>query len=299
MIKSFTYILLSATICTNAIAQTVRKQLDDINVQATLSQTTLTVGDTVELRIEATTPEGTTLSIDDGSSFGSFSIVDSKTLLDIPSDTGRKWTWSMQLDTFDASATALDGVVINWSSPSGENGSITLDPIPIEIKSVAGDSLADMTIRDIKAPVALFTKSANFAIIASIVIALALCLLLYRFFRGNKPALSPNEKAMSAIQELKGTHLEVHSFYTSLSDIVRHYLEAQFHIAASGQTTREFLNAAKQNPRLEQTDRESLGSFLVAADLVKFARHEPGNNVNEEAINRAETFIQETAKVSL
>ena len=111
--------------------------------------------------------------------------------------------------------------------------------------------------------------------------------------------MSPNEQAMYAIRELKNTPLEVHSFYTSLSDIVRHYLEGQFNIAATGQTTREFLNAAKKNPHLEQTDREALGSFLVAADLVKFARHEPGSNVNNEAIHRAEIFIHETAEAAL
>ncbi len=297
--KLTTTILLLATLSSSVAAQTVSTTQHGINVQATLSPTSITVGDIVALRIEATTPVGTTLSLENEHAFGSFTIVDSITLLDIPSETGRNWTWSMQLDTFDAATTSLSGIVIDWARPSGENGTIRLDAIPIEIKSVAGESLVDMTIRDIKAPVVLFTKNVTFAIIASIATALALCLLLYRFFRGNKPAVSPNERALSAIQELKEAHLEVHSFYTSLSDIVRHYLEGQFHIAATGQTTREFLHAAKQNPRLEQTDRESLGSFLVAADLVKFARHEPGDNVNEDAIHRAEKFIQETAEVAL
>ncbi len=294
----FTNILILTTLCSSAFAETIRTSQDGIDVQATLSPTSFTVGDIVELRIEATTTEGTTLSIKDDGGFGSFTVVDSNTLLDIPNKTGRKWTWSMQLDTFDASTTSLSGIVVEWARPSGENGAITLDSIPIEIKSVAGDALSDMTIRDIKGPVALFTKSVRSAFLASVVIVIALCFLLYRFYKSNKPSLTPHEQAMSAITELKNAHLEVHSFYTSLSDIVRHYLEGQFHIAATGQTTREFLNAAKQNPHLEQTDRESLGSFLVAADLVKFARHEPGNNLNDDAIRRAEVFIQETAEVA-
>ncbi len=297
--KLFANILLLTTLCSSAFAETIHISQDGIEVMATLSPTSFTVGDSVELRIEATTAEGTTLSMENVRSFGSFTVVDSKTLLDIPSEIGRTWTWSMQLDTFDASATSISDIVIDWARGSGENGAITLDSIPIEIKSVAGDSLANMTIRDIKAPVALFTKNVTFAIAASVVIALALCLLIYRFFKGNSPSMSPNEQAMYAIRELKNTPLEVHSFYTSLSDIVRHYLEGQFNIAATGQTTREFLNAAKKNPHLEQTDREALGSFLVAADLVKFARHEPGSNVNNEAIHRAEIFIHETAEAAL
>jgi len=99
---------------------------------------------------------------------------------------------------------------------------------------------------------------------------------------------------MAGIENLKNTNFEVHSFYTSLSDIVRHYLEGQFNIAATGQTTREFLIASKQSSHLEQSDRQSLTTFLVAADLVKFARFEPSVDTCNDAITEAKQFITAT-----
>jgi hypothetical protein len=256
------------------------------------------VGDPVELLIYATSPKGTTLSLSDVDAFGSFTIVDSQNLLDIPVADGRSWTWSMQLDTFDAETTSLEGITIDWSNDSLRTGSIELESIPVTVYSVAGDSLHEMSLRDIKGVVPLFSKNTLLPIAFSVLIITGLCWLLFRFIKGNKPTLSAQEQALLAITELKQANLEVQPFYTTLSDIVRHYLESQFNISAKGQTTREFLIAAKQNPRLEQHDRDSLGSFLVAADLVKFARHEPSTTTATEAIHKAEVFIYETTEVA-
>ncbi len=299
MIRYLTLIFVTTSICTSALAETVHHSQNGIEVQVTLTPTDIVVGDAVELNILATSPEGTTLTLEDNASFGSFTIVDSHNLLDIPTEQGRSWTWSMQLDTFDATTTSLEGISVNWSKASGQNGSIAIEAIPVTVKSIAGNDLQEMSLRDIKGAVPLFSKNTILPIAFSVVIVSALCWLLYRFIKGNKPTLSAQEQALLAITELKQANLEVQPFYTTLSDIVRDYLEGQFKIAATGQTTREFLNAAKQNPRLEQYDRESLGSFLVAADLVKFARHEPGTTVASDAIQKAEVFIQETAEVAV
>jgi hypothetical protein len=256
------------------------------------------VGDPVELLIYATSPKGTTLSLSDVDTFGSFTIVDSHNLLDIPIVDGRSWTWSMQLDTFDAETTSIEGITIDWSNASLQTGSIEIEPIPVKVNSVAGDSLQNMSLRDIKGAVPLFTRSTLLPIGFSILIVTTLVVLLFRFVKGNKTTMTAQEQALLAITELKQANLEVQPFYTTLSDIVRHYLEGQFNISATGQTTREFLNAAKNNPRLEQHDRESLGSFLVAADLVKFARHEPSTSTASDAIHKAEVFINETTEVA-
>ena len=104
---------------------------------------------------------------------------------------------------------------------------------------------------------------------------------------------------MLDIKSLKEQTLDVQPFYTMLSDIVRQYLVGQFKISATGQTTREFLNAAKQNPHLEHSDRASLGSFLVAADLVKFAQYNPSSTAAKDAIHLAEVFITNTQEVAV
>ena len=72
--KLFANILLLTTLCSSAFAETIHISQDGIEVMATLSPTSFTVGDSVELRIEATTAEGTTLSMENVRSFGSFTV---------------------------------------------------------------------------------------------------------------------------------------------------------------------------------------------------------------------------------
>lgn len=293
----FTYsILLLACMCTTASAETVRLTEGELVVAVTLAPTHITVGDPVSLLIEANAPAGFSLSLPDKDTYGEFTVVASKQLLDIPTSEGRSWTWSMQLDTFDAQAISLEGIAIDWNSDKGKTGTLAIPSFEVNVQSVAGNDLQSMSIRDIKGAVPLLSKSSILGFIASGVTGIALIVLLVRFYKGNKPLLSPHEKAIKAIAELKHSNLDVQPFYTTLSDIVRHYLEGRFQIPATGQTTREFLNDAKQNTRLEHCDRESLGTFLVAADLVKFARHEPTANINDEAIYQAEAFIVETSE---
>jgi hypothetical protein len=106
--------------------------------------------------------------------------------------------------------------------------------------------------------------------------------------------IPPHVKAIVALHALRNSDLDVQQFYTTVSNIVRTYIEERFHIAAAGQTTREFLIAEKENPQLEHCDRKALADFLVASDLVKFARFEPIANTWNDAIDRAEQFVSNT-----
>jgi hypothetical protein len=294
--KIFYSILVLAFVCTVTRAETVRLSEGGVDVTVTLSPTEITVGDLISLHIEAFATADFSLTLTNNDTYGAFTVINRQQLLDIPTDAGRSWMWSMQLDTFDAETTSLEGLNIDWASKNGESGTLSIPPIGVAVDSVAGKSLQTMSIRDIKGAIPLLSNSSLLAFVASGATGIALIFLLVRFFHRNKPALSPHNKAVLAISQLKHANLAVQPFYTTLSDIVRHYLEGRFQIPATGQTTREFLNEAKRNTRLEHSDRESLGTFLVAADLVKFARHEPTKNINEDAIHQAEIFIKETAE---
>jgi hypothetical protein len=270
--KIFYSILVLAFVCTVTRAETVRLSEGGVDVTVTLSPTEITVGDLISLHIEAFATADFSLTLTNNDTYGAFTVINRQQLLDIPTDAG------------------------DWASKNGESGTLSIPPIGVAVDSVAGKSLQTMSIRDIKGAIPLLSNSSLLAFVASGATGIALIFLLVRFFHRNKPALSPHNKAVLAISQLKHANLAVQPFYTTLSDIVRHYLEGRFQIHATGQTTREFLNEAKRNTRLEHSDRESLGTFLVAADLVKFARHEPTKNVNEDAIHQAEIFIKETSE---
>lgn len=278
-----------------AFGETVHIAQDGVMVDVSLEPTTFTVGDSVNLRIEAFAAEGVQLTLPHDDAFGPFIVTDESTLLDVPSEEGRQWVWSMQLDTFDASVSTLQDITVDWTDSAGHSGSIAIHPIPVHVSSVAGDALQEMELRDIKGSLPLFSTLGWWPLILIAIIVLVAIVWSIRFFYlPKKCVLSPHEKAMQAIQELRESHVDVQTFYTSLSNIVRIYIEDRFHISTHDKTTREFLIAEKENPRLEHSDRQALANFLVAADLVKFARFEPKANTWDEAIQCAEQFVSNT-----
>ena len=81
-----------------------------------------------------------------------------------------------------------------------------------------------------------------------------------------------------------------------LTHIVRRYLEVRFSIRAERQTTSEFLaELEKDESPLSDNDRRFLQKFLVAADMVKYARISSDTETFEAAAGRAEKLIRGTA----
>lgn len=290
----FTLSILLA-LCGTTFGETVHTTQDGIQVNATLEPTSFTVGDTVHLRIEAVAQDGVQLSLRHHDAFGSFIVTDESTLLDVPVHEGRQWVWSMQLDTFDASVQAIKDIAIDWTDATGNSGMISIDPIPVTVTSIAGNALQEMELRNIKSAVPLFSKVGWWPVAVISGVALVLIAFAVRFFLPQQNSLlSPHEKAMQSLQSLQGSDHDVQTFYTTLSTIVRTYIEERFQISAHGKTTREFLIAEKENPRLEHCDRKALADFLVAADLVKFARYAPNETMWNEAIRSAKQFVSNT-----
>lgn len=83
---------------------------------------------------------------------------------------------------------------------------------------------------------------------------------------------------------------------SELTDIVRHFLEGQYHLRAERQTTAEFLKDLNHaDSPLPDADKRFLHSFLEAADMVKFARLHADPEMFENAALRAEKLVANTA----
>ena len=287
--------ILTATFLINVgtFANTQHIDQDGVLIDVTLTPSTFLVGETITLKIHALTRDDKKLSLSDELALKQFTVTDEFNLLDIPTEQGRSWHWTLQLDTFDATVTSLSGLSVDWLDVQGDTGSISIKPIPVEVTSAAGASLENQTLRDLKNAVPLYSSS-NWQLATWAFIGVCFVLLTVKLLRKKPVGPSPNEQAMHALQLLQSAKLEPLPFYTELSDIVRRYVEGRFKIAATGQTTREFLTASKQSPHLEQCDRQLLSTFLVAADLVKFARFEPSGDACNKAIIVAEEFISAT-----
>jgi hypothetical protein len=108
------------------------------------------------------------------------------------------------------------------------------------------------------------------------------------------PPIPPHEAALRALQKLRAENLAVEVFYVRLSDIVRRYLEERFQLRAPERTTEEFLRDVSHDGTLTEQHKNLLGAFLTESDLVKFARHRPGEVDRQRAFAAAEKFVEET-----
>ena len=112
--------------------------------------------------------------------------------------------------------------------------------------------------------------------------------------------IPPAEWALRALDALlrDGEAIEgdAREFYYRLTAIVREYVERGFDVAAPEQTTEEFLRNVRADVILGREDKQALGAFLAAGDLVKYARHQPSGDERTAAVDAGRAFIERTAE---
>lgn len=117
---------------------------------------------------------------------------------------------------------------------------------------------------------------------------------------------TPYEWANMQLQKLDQSNLllnnKIKTYYSELTDIVRNYLEKDFHVQAMEQTTDELILKLKAESRVQSYKikpelLEQLSQFLQSADMVKFAKAKPIDiNIREDR-RFAMFFIDELYKI--
>lgn len=140
------------------------------------------------------------------------------------------------------------------------------------------------------------------------ILAILLFLLAFYFYKRmkeNKPLnikfsfrkkLTPFERAVKDIETLKGngaSHSENQKdFYSSLTDILRNYLESRFGFNAKEMITSEILEALKKHENAIMLDE--LQQLFETADLVKFAKFMVPMSDNDRNLENALLFVTKT-----
>jgi hypothetical protein len=133
--------------------------------------------------------------------------------------------------------------------------------------------------------------------LAALAAAAAAAWFCVKRFRGRtKPLASPLQKALSDLQSLEceGVGPEL---LPRLADLLRHYLEAQFSLAATRQTSAEFCAALQQKD--VGAPLEPLPQILHLCDEVKFARLRPTQETCLAQFRLARRWLTETLQPAL
>lgn len=101
--------------------------------------------------------------------------------------------------------------------------------------------------------------------------------------------------ALRKLQELEKGHAwdsSVKNYYSSLSEIMRGYLEQRYQVLALEQTTYEIMSALSF--KLKGNGAEDLEQILHETDMVKFAKFQPDASRHIPILNSCIAFVQQT-----
>lgn len=109
-----------------------------------------------------------------------------------------------------------------------------------------------------------------------------------------------HEVALEKLEELRESELwkkdQIKEFQTRLSFIVREYLENRYGIKALESTTAE-INRDLTKVEMNAQDISQLRDLLQIADLVKFAKAKPKEDIHARFLQQAVDFVDRTKKI--
>lgn len=288
------------------VLMTVSLHAQEPSVRASIDSAQYRIGDWIPVRVEAEYPAGSQiLGPAEGDSLGTFEILAVKAFEPDIEDARSRQAFVVRLTSFEPGETAIPP--IGFQVISGVDSSIhrvLTNSIPVTITTIEVEAEAEL--KDIKPPLEApwaFEDVIPWLILLGVVAALGAAYWYYRKYKqGLKalpepamPALPAHEQALLALRELEQKRLwqqgKVKEFYSEVSEIIRRFFEGRFHIIALELTTDEILAELKRSPSA-QPILKSVNTFLLAADLVKFAKYEPTLAEHEEELQMAYAIVR-------
>jgi hypothetical protein len=206
-----------------------------------------------------------------------------------------------------------------WAIPpfkfivNGDTNGIFTEPLLLHVGGMAVDTT--LAIKDIKAP---FAETYNWLdwlkdnmwvvwlLLGLLVLTVIIILLGRRYLRAKPifveveiPKIPAHIIAYEKLEKLKTEKFwqegKLKLYYSSLTDIVREYIENRFKIQALEQTTDEILYGFR-NVAIDEESKSKLKQVLILSDLVKFAKEQPTSIENEMSMASTYDFVNGTKR---
>ncbi len=273
----------------------------------------VSVGERLRLTVTVTAETGVDVEMPEiGESVGEFAVRSRQTPPDVPDGALRRSSHAWELDTFAAGTQEIPALTARFTDRRAAepiSGEVTSAPLSVEVRSVLAAEEGPDDYRDIRGAVDIGAPGSlpRWWIWPAAAVALAAAAAIVLAARRRRrehaePAVPPHVRALARLAELRRLDLPrqglFQRYYFSLSDIVRQYIEERFGLMAPERTTEEFLREARASRLLSDEQKALLAGFLRAADMVKFALHEPAAGEADDALERARGFVEQTIPVA-
>jgi hypothetical protein len=262
------------------------------------------IGDRVTVRGAIARPDtgGTLIGPPVGSSFGPVDVVASAASASPPDSSA----WTLQVALFRLGDLDLSAIPFRWEK-GGSADPVRLGTLIVSVEPVLTDSAATDSLRGIRGPlpVPLHWRWGRIALAAALLAAAVAGWILWRRRRPGEPlpvapyvpAIPPHLEALAALRELEREALpargQMKEHYARLSLILRGYLERRFGVPAVDFTTEEIRSELARRESREVG--EDVVDLFGEADLVKFARLDPGKDAAGNALGRGRSWVEATA----
>ncbi len=270
-------------------------------VKASINRNKIIIGEPVELSLEAKLPAGTEGTWFPADSMTHFELIEKGRIDTIVTADSRTYRQTLIITSFDSG---------RWSVPSlpftiGNKEYLT-DSLPVSVAFSNQDTKQDYhDIKDIIEVENTATRYINTALLVLGLLSLAAIIyFLSRKAGSRQPApaskpvsiLPPLQEALLAIQELQRRSqtepVRTKIFHSELNDILRQYLYRKSGTATMEKTSGELMLQLKQF-NLPGNGFTTLAQVLRMNDAVKFAKYQPAENENQQAIETIKESVEQ------
>ena len=279
----------------------------DVQATARVDSNSIIIGDQIKLFIDVQHPANVSVTFPSlADSLEGLEIVKRDSPVVKQNGTAILQSLMFTMTSFDSGMHVIPPLPIHYRT-AGDTAlrSVATSPIPIFVHGIAVDTSKE--IRDIKAPLSVPLTFADFLpyIIVAVILGGLGWLFLYirkKRKRGESilpqaPSRPAHEVAVEALRSLESEKLwqrgKAKEYHSSLTDIIRTYIERRFNVMAMEMTSDEILEST-QLKALSNDASEKLRDMLLRADLVKFAKYQPIQHEHETSLANAYVFVEAT-----
>jgi len=291
---------LSLFICTNLYAQT-------ISVGVSTDTTDYLVGDYIHYQIKVVAKKDIKLIqpfLPD--TLKQVELISTETPVRTEDEKSQTIIYPFILAGYDSVTAVIPSVdVVYRTTKDTILRKIETDPLIVNVHTVPVSTAEE--IKDVKSPLSipLDWKWILFWIVIAI-IAILVGRYFYKRYQAKKAGLPIEKKiiripahvkALTALENLANEQLwqkgRIKDYHSKITEIIRTYFEERFELPALELTTSESMQKLGQIKEAENI-RGITYDFLSNADLVKFAKFQPLESVNEEMMKQANEIVTET-----
>jgi hypothetical protein len=296
---------LIALVALSALAG-VQAQTEGVSARAWVDSTDYLVGDPITVHVVVEHPKGATVQpvLDDTlAGFALLQRLPATPLGENATATG------VVVARYDSGSVMVPPLVFFYAVPGAPPDTVSTLEVMVTVHTVPVDT--SQAFKDLKPPLSVPWTLAEIALYAGIILlAAALVYLAYRFWKKRKqvqpgdvyvpppkPAhvLAYEELALLKEKKLWQQGL-VKQYYSEVTEVLRRYIERRFSVMALEQTTDEIL-AGLGEQRLDNGVVAKTERILRRADLVKFAKYQPGIPEHEEMMTVVYDVVDKTKVV--